>query len=453
VLADIYGAHLFDVVIERLRHFVLDSATGRAKKRVVPADQEEEEEEEEEDGFVPLTQLLELLAAPPPSSSAWQSVVMSKAGSHTARHLLALLADIRLKYAASASHTELLTHTTQLITRLCIELAPALPDLIHHVSASPFVQSLLSLLHLHRVRAPDALLPLSDDNARAATTREESDACDLIPPPPSDLYSVLVHRILTSPPLPCPSSSTTSTSNMTSCAVVTTQKHLTSSSSSPYVIRLMKAPIASHVLETIVSTCSDAFYLQLYQRYFRGRLAALCAHPIANFVVQRLIDSTRHLAHVRLLFAELCDQNQMRTLLAGRAGVVLKLVEVCARQSSTDSEAVQLQRDVVKALVAALVTPEYDTAHVRHNIVPILLHLSNTSPHTFKKKRVTKKQHHQQQQSSPSQQQQQQQQQQPLEGEATDENRRTALFSPIGSQMISALFHFHPTHAIFVVQR
>jgi len=404
VMADIYGAHCIDAIFDQLRRLVLDcSATAQ-----------------NEETLEPLTQLFEMLRTPP---CAWQKVVTSKAGSHTARHLLALVADVRVT-AWTGRCPRLLALITELLTRLCVDIAPALVNLIHHVSAAPFLQSLLSTLHLHPVSVPDTLrdlVPHSASSPLSSATADSSRPPTVPHSDKSDLYDALVQIILTPPSADSPPPPSAS-----------------SPSPSPYVVRLMKAPIASHILETIVSTCSDGLYVELYRRFFRGHLATLCTHPVANFVVQRLIDSARHISHVSLVFAEL--RHELRALLTqGRAGVVLRLVEVAARQTSREPQTARLQRDVVKALVAALVTDERDPSHVRRDIASLLLHLANTPRHAFRKKKRQRTQPRNDADSS-------------LPALGTLNNTVTSVFSPIGSQILAALFHFETTHSVFAVQ-
>ena len=56
---------------------------------------------------------------------------------------------------------------------------------------------------------------------------------------------------------------------------------------SDYLVTLLRDPTASHLLETIVSRCSDPAFAILWTTYFLGKLARLATHPVANFVVAK----------------------------------------------------------------------------------------------------------------------------------------------------------------------
>lgn len=411
VMADVYGAHCIDAILEQLRRLVLESVATSPR----------------DENLKPLIQLLHLLSTPP---CEWQKVVTSKSGSHTARHLLALVSDVRLT-TWIVHYPRLFTLTTQFLSRVCIDLTPSLADLIHHVTAAPFLQSLLSTLHLHTIPTPDTLtLPPPPPTTTSSSSSSLSSSL-LKSLDPHNLYDILVQNILTPPSHAHDNSSASSGGE--------------NSTHSPYVVRLMKAPIASHVLEVIISTCSDALYMVLYRHYFRGQLASLCSHPVANFVVQRLIDSSRHISHLSLLFTEL--RNEVRGLLSeGRAGVVLKLIEVAARQPHSDPQTIRLQREMVKCLVSAFVTDERDASQVRRDIAPILLHFTNTPLHSFRKKKKKKTK-------SPPSSQQQTTDTLDLYASNTHTNQNTQPLSFIGSQILSALFHYDATHGGFTAQR
>lgn len=56
---------------------------------------------------------------------------------------------------------------------------------------------------------------------------------------------------------------------------------------SDYLVTLLRDPTASHLLETMVSRCPDPAFNILWMTYFRGKLARLATHPVANFVVAK----------------------------------------------------------------------------------------------------------------------------------------------------------------------
>lgn len=59
---------------------------------------------------------------------------------------------------------------------------------------------------------------------------------------------------------------------------------------SDYLGTLLRDANASHLLETIVSRCPDDAFNAMWKTYFKGKLARLAAHPVANFVVARALE-------------------------------------------------------------------------------------------------------------------------------------------------------------------
>lgn len=58
---------------------------------------------------------------------------------------------------------------------------------------------------------------------------------------------------------------------------------------SDYLVTLLRDPTSSHLLETLVSRSPSAVFALLYRTYFAGKLARLAIHPVANFVVSRVL--------------------------------------------------------------------------------------------------------------------------------------------------------------------
>lgn len=125
----------------------------------------------------------------------------------------------------------------------------------------------------------------------------------------------------------------------------------------------------------------------IYSSLFRGKLVALCSHPVANFVVQRLIDACSSAPLANLLFGEL--KEAFPSLFRGRTGVVSKLAQKAAQFG-------EIQRDFVKSLVSGLVslestgkdaTDDAKAADVRNRLVTVLLRFKNAPKHTFKQRR------------------------------------------------------------------
>jgi nucleolar protein 9 len=59
---------------------------------------------------------------------------------------------------------------------------------------------------------------------------------------------------------------------------------------SDYLSTLLRDPTASHLLETLVSRSPPSAFEVLRHTYFMGKLSRLSAHPVANFVVAKVVD-------------------------------------------------------------------------------------------------------------------------------------------------------------------
>jgi hypothetical protein len=58
------------------------------------------------------------------------------------------------------------------------------------------------------------------------------------------------------------------------------------------------------LLEVILKTASPSVYNKIFVTYFRNRLAKLCHHPVANFVVQQLFVNARTTVQLELMVEE-----------------------------------------------------------------------------------------------------------------------------------------------------
>eukprot|EP00798_Chlamydomonas_sp_ICE-L_P020654 gene20654-27440_t len=56
---------------------------------------------------------------------------------------------------------------------------------------------------------------------------------------------------------------------------------------------MARDPTASHVVEAVVQASTPALFEELFTRYFKGNLADLAHHPMANFVVQAALAATK----------------------------------------------------------------------------------------------------------------------------------------------------------------
>lgn len=88
---------------------------------------------------------------------------------------------------------------------------------------------------------------------------------------------------------------------------------------SDHLEALLRDPIGSHLLERVTSVCPVSVLRLFWQTYIKGRVAKLGVHPIANFVVSRV---------VRRLDAEE-DNNDLADAISEIAQAGEKLVSKC----------------------------------------------------------------------------------------------------------------------------
>lgn len=59
---------------------------------------------------------------------------------------------------------------------------------------------------------------------------------------------------------------------------------------SDFLSTLLRDPTSSHLLETLVLRSPPPIFNILWTVYFKGKLAKLAIHPVANFVVAKTIE-------------------------------------------------------------------------------------------------------------------------------------------------------------------
>ncbi|XP_062518372.1 nucleolar protein 9-like [Corticium candelabrum] len=116
-------------------------------------------------------------------------------------------------------------------------------------------------------------------------------------------------------------------------------------SSEPVECDLMFHPIGSHLIEVLLLVlCDDDFQL-LYSAAFRGKLASISNHPIANHTVQSLIEHARNTAQLGMIADELLPCFET-VLMAGHVGVLVRLVEALGKMKLR-------QKECLKSLLSA----------------------------------------------------------------------------------------------------
>ncbi|KAF9563347.1 ARM repeat-containing protein [Agrocybe pediades] len=141
---------------------------------------------------------------------------------------------------------------------------------------------------------------------------------------------------------------------------------------SDYLGTLLRDPTASHLLETVVSQCPDVAFNVFWNTYFKGKLARLAAHPVANFVLAKAAERSSE-DQLAQLFEELKD-SASKLIRTSRTGVLRALVDRTATLkyskasiSETIYSAFDITEDadknkVVSCILTLLPLPEYQAA-------------------------------------------------------------------------------------------
>ncbi|KAG6849947.1 hypothetical protein H0H93_003319 [Arthromyces matolae] len=116
---------------------------------------------------------------------------------------------------------------------------------------------------------------------------------------------------------------------------------------SDYLNTLLRDPTSSHLLETIVSRCPDKAFVLLWNTYFKGKLARLANHPVANFVLAKAMERSSPEQ-----LSEACEElkdNWNKMIRASRTGVLRAVVDRSVALSSGEVLICELQRKIVPA--------------------------------------------------------------------------------------------------------
>ncbi|KAK9768120.1 Nucleolar protein 9 [Basidiobolus ranarum] len=97
-----------------------------------------------------------------------------------------------------------------------------------------------------------------------------------------------------------------------------------------FVDTLIKDQVGSHLFEKILQVASASLFHLIYTTYFRGRLANLCQHPIANFVVQHLLTNAKNAGQLEVMMSEIVP-DFTGFLRRGRSGVIRSAIDACVR--------------------------------------------------------------------------------------------------------------------------
>jgi nucleolar protein 9 len=100
---------------------------------------------------------------------------------------------------------------------------------------------------------------------------------------------------------------------------------------------LMQSRSGSHLLEVIVKVAPKTLGSEIWRRFFRDKLMSISKHPVANFVLQSVLGSSRDPAVVASAVSELSAL--FGTLLYdNRAGVIAALLAACLRLKTNEKD-------------------------------------------------------------------------------------------------------------------
>ncbi|EAU82466.1 hypothetical protein CC1G_08217 [Coprinopsis cinerea okayama7 len=108
---------------------------------------------------------------------------------------------------------------------------------------------------------------------------------------------------------------------------------------SDFVGTLLRDPASSHLLEAIVSRCPESSFGTLWQLYFKGTLARLAAHPVANFVVAKAIERAS-VEQLQDIASEL-EGTWNKNIRTSRTGVLRAFIERSAVLNAMEKETKQ----------------------------------------------------------------------------------------------------------------
>ncbi|KAM5129837.1 nucleolar protein 9 [Mantella aurantiaca] len=111
------------------------------------------------------------------------------------------------------------------------------------------------------------------------------------------------------------------------------------SADSSSLLVFLKDETSSRLLERILEVSDKKQLRRLYNNHFQGQLQVLCAHPIANYTVQRLIRAAQTKKLFRTLFDELSPSIE-DIMAKGHLGLITSLAEACKRLTCRQTELV-----------------------------------------------------------------------------------------------------------------
>eukprot|EP01129_Flabellula_baltica_P012761 TRINITY_DN5805_c0_g1_i2.p1 TRINITY_DN5805_c0_g1~~TRINITY_DN5805_c0_g1_i2.p1 ORF type:complete len:386 (-),score=95.06 TRINITY_DN5805_c0_g1_i2:41-1198(-) len=166
---------------------------------------------------------------------------------------------------------------------------------------------------------------------------------------------------------------------------------------------------SSRVIEAIFNNTTASVRTKLFDTYIKDELLTFCKHPIANYVVQcyirNITDEDKFIEVAYVL------RNDFLSLLSGRSGVILEIVEKATLFPET-------QADIIQSLYKALSKKkDKKKEEILDNIAKLCLKMDNIPVNTFKK----------------------------------NKERNPSKFSTLGCRFLQSLFNYDPNYSTAVI--
>ena len=197
---------------------------------------------------------------------------------------------------------------------------------------------------------------------------------------------------------------------------------------------LARNQAASHLIEVLLQVAPESTLQRLLETRFKSKLLEFVRHPVANFVVQKLIKCSRSLAQFEAIYNEI--KPNMAEFYSGRSGVIVSLTQACLRFPSAQPSTLE---DIIASVASfSGSTPE---ELKKAGFCKTILGLSNAPKHVFKKKKAIERNNQRKHKKDEGE-----------EGEAqAAQDYEPIEFSPIGCQLLATLFKFDPKVVDFVL--
>ncbi|KAJ6627419.1 armadillo-type protein [Mycena sp. CBHHK59/15] len=105
---------------------------------------------------------------------------------------------------------------------------------------------------------------------------------------------------------------------------------------SDYLNTLLRDPTSSHLLETIVDRCPQPAFCSLWSIYFKGNMARIASHPVANFVLAKALERAS-ISQLDEAYAELRNV-WGKTIKSSRTGILRAAIDRAATLKASGAE-------------------------------------------------------------------------------------------------------------------